>query len=331
MPGPRSIDADVDARLAVVDDLAGATRAPARRAARGARRWRRGWRAPAPAARRRRGRRAASPGTSSSTAPRGAPTLASGGRATSSTPVGRSSTCSADACSRLMSSRLPTMAGEPVGLLLDRRLELVDRLRRPVDVALAQAGDRRLDRRQRRPQVVGDGLQQRRPQACWPRRDPRPAPASRCRRSCSAAAATWAAKALSTRWSSADSVPPARASSMPLSEVAADVGVVRAGSAAPARTARARSSRRRRGGAARRRGTRTSRAAARACRRPIPARPARRRATPAPRPRPAAAPRACGCGRRGRRARRRSRRRRRRRRGRAGSPPRRSSARRTAG
>ena len=49
---------------------------------------------------------------------------------------------------------------QPIGLLLDGLVELGDRVRRPVDVALTKAGDRRLDRRQGGAQVVGDGLQQ---------------------------------------------------------------------------------------------------------------------------------------------------------------------------
>jgi hypothetical protein len=52
---------------------------------------------------------------------------------------------------------------EAIGLLLDRRLELVTRRAGPLDVALTQARDRRLDRCQWRAQVVGDRLQQRRP------------------------------------------------------------------------------------------------------------------------------------------------------------------------
>ena len=49
---------------------------------------------------------------------------------------------------------------QPVGLGLDRRLELRPQVGRPVDLVLAKAGDRRLDCGQRRAQVVGDGLQQ---------------------------------------------------------------------------------------------------------------------------------------------------------------------------
>ena len=75
------------------------------------------------------------------------------------TPAATTST--APACSRLMSRRLPTSAVEPVDLLVDGGQELLALgLRRPVDVGLEQAGDRRLDRRQRRAQVVGDGPQQ---------------------------------------------------------------------------------------------------------------------------------------------------------------------------
>ena len=70
-------------------------------------------------------------------------------------------TVSADACRRLMSSRLPTRSVSRSVSSSIVALELVDVVGRPVDVALAQAGDRRLDRRQRGAQVVGDGLQQR--------------------------------------------------------------------------------------------------------------------------------------------------------------------------
>ena len=60
---------------------------------------------------------------------------------------------------------------EPVGLLVDRLEELVGGVGRPVDVVLEQAGHRRLDRRQRRPQVVRHGPRAAR---CAGRR-PRPA------------------------------------------------------------------------------------------------------------------------------------------------------------
>ena len=48
---------------------------------------------------------------------------------------------------------------EAVGGLLDRRLELIALLRRPVDVVLSKAADRRLDRGQGRPQIVRHGLE----------------------------------------------------------------------------------------------------------------------------------------------------------------------------
>ena len=53
---------------------------------------------------------------------------------------------------------------EPVGLLVDRGEELASCLGRPVDVVLEQARHRRLDRRERRAQVVRDGGEERRAQ-----------------------------------------------------------------------------------------------------------------------------------------------------------------------
>ena len=63
-----------------------------------------------------------------------------------------------------MSSRLPTSAVQAVGLLVDRVEELAPRLRRPLDVVLEQARDGRLDRGDRRAQVVRDGGEDRRAQ-----------------------------------------------------------------------------------------------------------------------------------------------------------------------
>ena len=161
MPGPRSMTRMSTRRPPVVHDLAGRRPAGRRPGSRGARRCRRGWPAPAPAGRRRRRPSGSVSGTSISTCAPAAPRLATA------------------ASTRLLDVRRPQLdgqrrrlqpahveqvadeVGEPVGLLLDRPLELVDVLRRPLDVALAEAGDRRLDRRQRRAQVVGDGLQQR--------------------------------------------------------------------------------------------------------------------------------------------------------------------------
>ena len=67
---------------------------------------------------------------------------------------------------------------EPVGLLVDRGEELVSRLRRPVDVVLEQARHRRLDRRERRAQVVRDGREERGPQLVRRRRGCRRSDAS---------------------------------------------------------------------------------------------------------------------------------------------------------
>ena len=50
---------------------------------------------------------------------------------------------------------------QAVGFVLDRCEELGDVLVTPLDVRLAQAGHRRLDRRERGPEVMGHGLQQR--------------------------------------------------------------------------------------------------------------------------------------------------------------------------
>ena len=55
---------------------------------------------------------------------------------------------------------VPDQVVEPVGPLVDGLEELPGGGRREVDVALQQAADRRLDRRQRRPQVVRHGCQQ---------------------------------------------------------------------------------------------------------------------------------------------------------------------------
>ena len=57
--------------------------------------------------------------------------------------------------------QVPDERVQAIGLVLDRVEELRDVLVAPLDVGLAQARHRRLDRRERRPQVVGHGLQQR--------------------------------------------------------------------------------------------------------------------------------------------------------------------------
>ena len=67
-----------------------------------------------------------------------------------------------------MSSRLPTSVVEAVALLVDGPEELERGLLAPVDVALQQAGDRRLDRRQRGAEVVGHGSEQRHAQLVGP-------------------------------------------------------------------------------------------------------------------------------------------------------------------
>ncbi len=62
---------------------------------------------------------------------------------------------------RLMSSRLPTSLFEPVGLLVDGRLELGLLLGAPVTSCWRRLRDRRLDAGERRAQVVRHRLQQR--------------------------------------------------------------------------------------------------------------------------------------------------------------------------
>ena len=112
---------------------------------------------------------------------------------------------------------VPHQVVEAVALLVDGAEELVRGLLGPVDVALQQAGDRRLDRRQRRAQVVRHGPQQRHPQLVGPARSsglggraprwpaaPRPgascsASTSACDRSVSAArAAAWSTRKLTS-------------------------------------------------------------------------------------------------------------------------------------
>ena len=131
-----------------------------------------------------------------------------------------------------MSSRLPTRA-------LSRSVSssMVSRnscsvVGGPVDVVLQQARDRRLDRRERRAQVVRHGPEERGAQL----RRPRPARLGLGRLGSAAAAArapapSCAAKAWSTSWSSAVSVGPARPSSGVLADVEADRRVVRVGGA----------------------------------------------------------------------------------------------------
>ncbi len=112
-------------------------------------------------------------------------------------------TRSAPALSRLMSSRLATSwSSRSVSSSMVSRNSAVG-LGRPVDVALEQAGDRRLDRGQRRAQVVGHGPQEGGAQLVGlgqhrGRRRPRPRSRRRSR-----AVTSWAAKAASTRRSSA--------------------------------------------------------------------------------------------------------------------------------
>ena len=95
---------------------------------------------------------------------------------------------------------------QPVGLLVDGGERLGELLRRPVDVGVAQARDHRLDRRQRRAQVVRDGPQQRRAHGVdlgeqrRRRRPPRPGAGCRSRPRAGRRAPAAA------RWSSAVSV-----------------------------------------------------------------------------------------------------------------------------
>ena len=99
--------------------------------------------------------------------PRGSPAAASG--------------CSAPACSRLMSSRFDTSAvSRSVSSSIVSR-NAASSCRRPLDVGLAQARRRRLDRRERRAQVVRHRLRATRCAARWPRS---------ARSACAAAAAS---------------------------------------------------------------------------------------------------------------------------------------------
>ena len=209
MPGPRSTTrrstrsptrAGLDA-----DRRAGGRRTRAR--------CRRGWRAPARAARVGARPRGSVSGTSTSTRRASVAEAGERGRHDLLEADRRAArAASAPACSRLMSSRLPTSAVEPVGLLVDRGEELRGRLRRSsrrrrwsrlVTDALIDG--------ERRAQVVRHRLQQRGAQlvGLGERGRPRPPrPASRAR---SSAAASWAANASSTRWSSAGEAAAARA------------------------------------------------------------------------------------------------------------------------
>ena len=97
----------------------------------------------------------------------------------------RSAAASAPACSRLMSSRLPTSAlSRSVSSSIVSRNSRALR-RRPLDVVLAAGSCRRLDRRERRAQVVRHRLQQRGAQLVGlgqRRRRARPRPAARAAR-----------------------------------------------------------------------------------------------------------------------------------------------------
>src|SRR5262245_31632162 len=67
-------------------------------------------------------------------------------------------------CPALEAAHVEQVAHErvqSVGFLVDRRQKLVGRLRRPLNVLLEQARRRRLDRRQRRSEVVRDGGEKR--------------------------------------------------------------------------------------------------------------------------------------------------------------------------
>ena len=129
-------------------------------------RWRRGWRRPARAApasasttRQRLGDVERRAGARGRRRPASAPRhdlLEADRRAITS--------CSAPVCSRLMSSRLPTrsLSRSVSSSIVSRNSR--GRSARPVDVALQQARDRRLDRRQRRAQVVATPREQGGPQ-----------------------------------------------------------------------------------------------------------------------------------------------------------------------
>ena len=93
-------------------------------------------------------------------------------------------------------------AVEPVGLLVDGDEERSRCVVGPGDVVLEQARHRRLDRRERRAQVVATRAEQRGAQVVAPRPAPRPARPRPAAAGVSRAAASWAAKAPSTRWSS---------------------------------------------------------------------------------------------------------------------------------
>ena len=106
--------------------------------------------------------------------------------------------------SRLMSSRLPTSVFSRSVSSSIVCEQLARRLGRPVDVALQQARDRRLDRRQRRAQVVRHRCEQRRAQLVGLRRAPRRRRPRRAADGARARDASCSAKACEQRWSSAE-------------------------------------------------------------------------------------------------------------------------------
>ena len=110
--------------------------------------------------------------------PRG-PRPATAAGTTSSRPTGR---MGADDGAGLDAAHVEQVADEAVSRSVSSSMVARNSSRslvRPGDVGLAEAADRRLDRRQRRAQVVGHGLEQRACAARWPRPAPRPGPPRR--------------------------------------------------------------------------------------------------------------------------------------------------------
>ena len=155
-----------------------------------------------------------------------APRLASAAGTTSSSPTGARASSTRAGLQPAHVEQVADEGVEPVGLLVDRRRGTRRGLVGPVDVVLEEAGDRRLDRRQRRAQVVRHGGAERGPELvrlgrAWPA-----VAASASQRSSSATAASCAAKALRTPSILAASRDPRERRDVPASSID-DVGVVR--------------------------------------------------------------------------------------------------------